>query len=96
MGWVSVLCMLRAGRVVIVSVCCQALATSAGALFTSADGAGSSTDLAVKIREDPLFLIRKKEEDAKKLLASNPVKMKQLQQVCPIGVVHILVLAKPL
>ena len=35
----------------------------------------------MKVREDPLFLIKKKEEEAKRLLSSNPVKLKQLQQV---------------
>ena len=35
----------------------------------------------MKVREDPLFLIRKKEKEARKQLVSNPVKMKQLQDV---------------
>ncbi len=60
----------------------QALATGPGALFSAPDAANSTADLAIKVREDPLFLIRKKEEEAKKQLASNPVKMKQLQEVC--------------
>ena len=37
--------------------------------------------MAVKVKEDPLFLIKKKEEEARKQLVSNPVKMKRLQQV---------------
>ena len=61
--------------------CVQALASGPGALFVAPDGANTTSDLAVKVREDPLFVIRKKEEDAKKLLMSNPIKMKQLQQV---------------
>ena len=59
----------------------QALASGPGALFTPVDAAGSAADIAVKVREDPLFLIKKKEEEAKRLLSSNPVKLKQLQQV---------------
>ena len=47
----------------------------------SVDAASSVADLAVKVREDPLFAIRKREEEAKRVLASNPVKMRQLQQV---------------
>lgn len=58
----------------------QALATGPGALFSAPDAANSATDLAVKVREDPLFMIRKKEEEAKKQLASNPIKMKHLQE----------------
>ena len=46
-----------------------------------ADSANSSADLAVKIREDPLFMIRQREEEAKKRLASNPMKMRQLKLV---------------
>ena len=61
----------------------QALASGPGALFAAESNA--TADLAVKVREDPLFLIKQKEEAAKKQLASNPVKLKQLQQVC-IGV----------
>ena len=41
--------------------------------------------MAVKVKEDPLFLIKKKEEEARKQLISNPVKMKQLQQVQGLG-----------
>ena len=59
----------------------QALASGPGALFLGADAAGSTADLAAKVKEDPLFLIRKKEEEARQRLASNPVKMKQLQQL---------------
>lgn len=59
----------------------QALASGPGALFVSVDATSSTADLAVKVREDPLFAIRKREEEAKRTLASNPVKMKQLQQL---------------
>ncbi len=57
----------------------QALSSGPGALFVGSATGG--TDLAMKIREDPLFLIKQKEEEAKKKLASNPIKIKQLQQV---------------
>lgn len=67
----------------------QALATGPGALFSAPDAANSAADLAIKVREDPLFLIRKKEEEAKKQLASNPIKMKQLQEVCLNMHVHM-------
>lgn len=59
----------------------QALASGPGALFIGPDTAGTSADLAVKVKEDPLFLIKKKEEEARKQLVSNPVKMKQLQEL---------------
>lgn len=41
----------------------------------------AAVDLQVKIREDPLFAIRKKEEDQRRRLLMNPVKMKQLQKM---------------
>lgn len=58
--------------------------TGGGALFAdnSTNGANSAADMAMKIREDPLFLIKQKELEAKKRLASNPIKLKRLQQVC--------------
>lgn len=37
-------------------------------------------DLANKVKADPLFAIKKKEQQAKKALLRNPVKMKQLQK----------------
>ena len=65
------------------SIVHEALASGPGALFVGgATGANCAADLAVKVREDPLFLIKQKEEEAKKKLASNPIKLKQLQQVC--------------
>ena len=47
----------------------------------SGTAANSGTDLAIKVREDPLFLIKQKEIEAKKKLVSNPIKLKQLKQV---------------
>jgi len=54
------------------------LATTPGALFASASSS-ATVDLENKIREDPLFEIKKREQEAKKRLASNPVKLKQLR-----------------
>ncbi|GIY41353.1 pre-mRNA-splicing factor CWC25 homolog [Caerostris extrusa] len=51
-------------------------------MFSSQNLSGTATvDLATKIREDPLFNIMKKEKEERKNLLSNPVKMKQLQQL---------------
>ncbi|XP_054710115.1 pre-mRNA-splicing factor CWC25 homolog [Uloborus diversus] len=50
--------------------------------ISSQDLTGTATvDLANKIREDPLFCIMKKEKEQRKNLLTNPVKMKQLQQL---------------
>lgn len=38
-------------------------------------------DMAVKVREDPLYIIKKQEYESKKQLLSNPVKMKMLQEM---------------
>lgn len=43
---------------VIGDVILQALASGPGALFVSSDTVSSVRDLEVKIREDPLFLIK--------------------------------------
>jgi hypothetical protein len=45
------------------------------------DSPNASNDLATKIRDDPLFMIKKKENEKKKELLKNPVRMKQLQQM---------------
>ncbi|UYV69781.1 DNAJC7, partial [Cordylochernes scorpioides] len=53
-----------------------------GNLLKQASAASNiSVDMANKIREDPLFQIRKQEQEKKKLLVSNPIKMKQLHQL---------------
>lgn len=39
----------------------------------------STIDLAAKIREDPLFEIKRQEIEAKKRLLENPMRLKQLQ-----------------
>ena len=54
------------------------LATTPGALFAGAS-VNATVDLENKIREDPLFEIKKREQEAKKRLANNPVKLKQLR-----------------
>ncbi|KAM4584118.1 pre-mRNA-splicing factor CWC25 homolog [Odontesthes bonariensis] len=41
----------------------------------------STLDLAAKIREDPLFAIRKREEDKKREVLTNPVKMKKIKEM---------------
>ncbi|CAF2789239.1 unnamed protein product [Rotaria sp. Silwood2] len=41
----------------------------------------STTDLANKIREDPLYLIKKKEIEQKKRILENPVRLKQLKEL---------------
>ena len=56
----------------------QLLATTPGALFAGAS-VNATVDLENKIREDPLFEIKKREQEAKKRLANNPVKLKQLR-----------------
>lgn len=51
-----------------------------GALFVMAP-TNATVDLENKIREDPLFAIRKQEMKTKKTLLSNPVKMKHLREM---------------
>ncbi|NXB81650.1 CWC25 factor, partial [Donacobius atricapilla] len=49
-----------------------------GSIFARA-GASSVLDMATKIREDPLFVIRKREEEKKREVLNNPVKMKKIK-----------------
>ncbi|KAK2815595.1 hypothetical protein Q5P01_026062 [Channa striata] len=51
-----------------------------GSIFNPATPA-SSLDLAAKIREDPLFQIRKREEEKKREVLTNPVKMKKIKEM---------------
>ncbi|KAM7009993.1 pre-mRNA-splicing factor CWC25 homolog [Tautogolabrus adspersus] len=51
-----------------------------GSIFNPATPA-SNLDLAAKIREDPLFEIRKREEEKKREVLSNPVKMKKIKEM---------------
>ena len=61
----------------------EALSSGPGALFVPTDS-DVSVDLAAKIREDPLFAIRKREEERKKALLNNPVKLSQLKKALEI------------
>ncbi|KAL7977024.1 hypothetical protein Chor_008973 [Crotalus horridus] len=51
-----------------------------GSIFAST-GANSALDIASKIREDPLFMIRKREEEKKRDVLNNPVKMKKIKEL---------------
>nr|XP_006813076.1 PREDICTED: pre-mRNA-splicing factor CWC25 homolog isoform X2 [Saccoglossus kowalevskii] len=53
---------------------------SVGAIFDNSS-VNLTIDMANKVREDPLFAIKKREEQSKKDLLNNPVKMKQLQEM---------------
>ncbi|XP_048021014.1 pre-mRNA-splicing factor CWC25 homolog isoform X2 [Megalobrama amblycephala] len=51
-----------------------------GSIFNPT-GSASTNDMAAKIREDPLFEIRKREEEKKRVVLTNPVKMKEIQKM---------------
>ncbi|KAM3624204.1 uncharacterized protein V6R79_020612 [Siganus canaliculatus] len=51
-----------------------------GSIFNPTTPA-SSLDMAAKIREDPLFEIRKREEEKKREVLTNPVKMKKIKEM---------------
>ncbi|XP_018429625.1 PREDICTED: pre-mRNA-splicing factor CWC25 homolog [Nanorana parkeri] len=51
-----------------------------GSIF-SVSGATSALDMSNKIREDPLFMIRKREDEKKREVLSNPVKMKKIKEL---------------
>ncbi|KAK3534324.1 hypothetical protein QTP86_014244, partial [Hemibagrus guttatus] len=51
-----------------------------GSIFNSSTSV-SSMDMACKIREDPLFEIRKREEEKKRNVLTNPVKMKEIRKM---------------
>ncbi|XP_070779862.1 pre-mRNA-splicing factor CWC25 homolog [Enoplosus armatus] len=51
-----------------------------GSIFNPSTPA-SNLDLAAKIREDPLFEIRKREEEKKREVLTNPVKMKRIKEM---------------
>ncbi|XP_039516175.1 pre-mRNA-splicing factor CWC25 homolog [Pimephales promelas] len=51
-----------------------------GSIFNPTSSA-STNDMAAKIREDPLFEIRKREEEKKRGVLTNPVKMKEIQKM---------------
>ncbi|KAG9474061.1 hypothetical protein GDO78_004386 [Eleutherodactylus coqui] len=51
-----------------------------GSIF-STSGVASSLDIANKIREDPLFMIRKREDEKRREVLKNPVKMKKIREL---------------
>ncbi|KAK7930739.1 hypothetical protein WMY93_007134 [Mugilogobius chulae] len=51
-----------------------------GSIFNP-NAAASGLDMAAKIREDPLFEIRKREEAKKREVLTNPVKMKKIKEM---------------
>lgn len=51
-----------------------------GSIFNP-NTAASTLDMAAKIREDPLFEIRKREEAKKREVLTNPVKMKKIKEM---------------
>ncbi|XP_073539538.1 pre-mRNA-splicing factor CWC25 homolog isoform X2 [Phyllobates terribilis] len=51
-----------------------------GSIF-SKPGAASTLDIANKIREDPLFMIRKREDEKRREVLKNPVKMKKIREL---------------
>ncbi|XP_076001931.1 pre-mRNA-splicing factor CWC25 homolog [Genypterus blacodes] len=51
-----------------------------GSIFSPTTPA-SNLDLAAKIREDPLFEIRKREEEKKREVLTNPVKMRKIKEM---------------
>ncbi|KAM8842752.1 pre-mRNA-splicing factor CWC25 homolog [Synchiropus picturatus] len=51
-----------------------------GSIFNPTTAA-STLDMAAKIREDPLFQIRKREEEKKREVLTNPVKMKKIKEM---------------
>ncbi|EDO45900.1 predicted protein [Nematostella vectensis] len=59
----------------------EGLGSLPGASFTGDSSANNASDLAAKVRDDPLFMIKKKEDEKKKELLQNPVKMKQLKEM---------------
>ena len=54
---------------------------SVGSIFQDNIKRRADIDMQAKIREDPLYQIRQKEEESRKRLLQNPVKMKQLQKL---------------
>ncbi|XP_028930639.1 pre-mRNA-splicing factor CWC25 homolog isoform X2 [Ornithorhynchus anatinus] len=55
-----------------------------GSIFAPS-GANSVLDMASKIREDPLFIIRKREEEKKREVLNNPVKMKKIKALLQLS-----------
>ncbi|XP_033100121.1 pre-mRNA-splicing factor CWC25 homolog [Anneissia japonica] len=58
----------------------QEASSSVGAIFDNS-ASTQAVDMANKLREDPLFMIKQQELNKKKDLLNNPVRMKQLQEL---------------
>lgn len=58
----------------------EAERSAPGAIFSEVMARRADLDMQTKMREDPLYAIRKKEEEARRRLLANPIKMKQLQK----------------
>jgi hypothetical protein len=56
-----------------------------GATFLTDEQSNDPRDIARKVRLDPMFAIKKKEQDNIRALKNNPVRMKQLKDVSIIG-----------
>ena len=65
----------------IVTCGCVIVSAAPGALFAAAVQRREDLEVRAKMREDPLFAIRQREEDAKRKILLNPIKMKQLQEM---------------
>eukprot|EP01134_Creolimax_fragrantissima_P008225 CFRG8225T1 len=59
----------------------RAALTAIPGLGAGTSSTGTTTDLAAKIREDPMYLIKKRQKDQVMEIRNNPVKMQQLQQL---------------
>lgn len=55
--------------------------TNPASLVPEKGGVGGVVDLSTKVKEDPLFMIRKSEETKRKAIISNPVKVSQIKQL---------------
>ena len=51
------------------------------AVVADEDDENTTIDVANKIREDPLYLIKKKEIEQRKKILENPVRLKQLNEL---------------
>lgn len=58
---------------------CRILGRKPGALFLEA-AASAALEAEAKLREDPLYAIKKKEEEQRRALLNNPVRLKMMQE----------------
>ncbi len=66
----------------------QVGASQPGATFADGAEANSARDMARKVRDDPLFFMKKKEHEVVKDTLSNPLRLKQIQAVRPCKLCH--------